>query len=152
MATTLSNNAVAQLKASFDLFDKDGDNAITINELSQVLNELNQTLTKEELEEIMVLADADGNGKLDFKEFAALLKNNTPVVAKLVKEIEVHLAFQAIDTDKSGFISRDELREALKRMNMSCSEEQLGKLIKEADVDGDGQINLREFCQLYHKL
>ncbi|KAJ1659189.1 hypothetical protein IWQ61_001690 [Dispira simplex] len=152
MVTILSNDSVAQLKASFALFDKDGDNAITVNELGQVLNELSQTLTEKELKEIVALADTDGNGQLDFKEFEALLKKDTPAVAKLVKEVEVRLAFNAIDTDKSGAISRDELREALKLMNKPCGEEQLDKLIKEVDANGDGQIDLHEFCQLYHKL
>ncbi|KAJ1659576.1 Calmodulin-2 [Dispira simplex] len=152
MVTILSNNSVAQLKASFALFDKDGDNAITVNELGQVLNELSQTLTEKELKEIVTLADTDGNGQLDFKEFEELLKKDTPAVAKLVKEIEVRLAFKAIDTDKSESISRDELREALKGMNKPCSEEQLDKLLKEVDANGDGLIDLREFCQLYHKL
>ncbi|KAJ1653094.1 Calmodulin-2 [Dispira simplex] len=152
MAAILSNDASVQLQESFALFDKDNDGAITIEELGLVLNELNQTLTQGELKEIMSLADADGNGQLDFKEFTTLLKKDTPAVAKLVKEIEVRRAFKAIDADKSGSISRDELRAALKAMGKPYGEDQLDKLIKEVDANGDGQIDLREFCQLYHKL
>ncbi|KAJ1959657.1 hypothetical protein IWQ62_004526 [Dispira parvispora] len=152
MAAKLSNDALAQLKEVFSLFDKNGDGAITTDELALVLNKLNQTLTEGEIKEIMTLADENKDGQLDFNEFTALLKKDSLAVTKLVKEIEVCRVFVTFDADKNGSISRDELREALKAMGKPYDDAQLDKLIKEVDTDGNGQIELNEFCKLYHKL
>ena len=53
-------------------------------------------------------------------------------------------AFQKIDTDNSGTISVDELRIALQNLRMDNSEAE--ELIKNADQNGDGQIDYYEFC------
>lgn len=53
--------------------------------------------------------------------------------------------FQAIDTDKSGTLTIDELREALKRKGHLIPEHDLQRLVKSADVNGDGTIDYEEF-------
>ena len=46
-----------------------------------------------------------------------------------------------MDTDHSGFISPEELKQGM----MARMEKKIQKMIDEADVDGDGQINFLEF-------
>jgi len=51
-----------------------------------------------------------------------------------------------MDTDGSGFIGKDELKEALsKSAGAEISDEQIDQLIKFADKDGDGQISFEEY-------
>jgi len=47
-----------------------------MKELKKVANMLGTMLTKEELEEFMAEADADGNGKLDYDEFVKMMLSN----------------------------------------------------------------------------
>ena len=50
------------------MFDKDGNGSIEIEELKVVLSSLGQPATEEELQELMKLADMDGDGTIDFDE------------------------------------------------------------------------------------
>ncbi|KAG1667632.1 hypothetical protein FOA52_001688 [Chlamydomonas sp. UWO 241] len=54
--------------------------------------------------------------------------------------------FLAMDTDKSGSISADEFALALQRKgNAHLKEEDVKRLVADADIDGDGQIDYEEF-------
>merc|ERR1712128_236300 len=63
----------ADLKEAFKIFDRDKDGFISMKELKKVANMLGTMLTKEELDEFMAEADADGNGKLDYDEFCKMM-------------------------------------------------------------------------------
>ena len=52
--------------------------------------------------------------------------------------------FAAFDRDASGTLSPDELFQALKRLGLGLSDEQLGRLAAFLDVDGDGEIDYGE--------
>jgi Ca2+-binding EF-hand superfamily protein len=59
------------------------------------------------------------------------------------EERDLRAAFSVFDTDGNGFISRTELREALVLLNESPVE--VDSLLKEADIDCDGQISVEDF-------
>lgn len=52
------------------------------------------------------------------------------------------VAFAAIDENNDGFLDKNELRKAL------GESDEVEKLIKVADKNGDGRIDYKEFCQL----
>ena len=56
-------------------------------------------------------------------------------------------AFLVLDHDKDGFITKHDLRRALNKTELAnkLSEDELRQLIAEADIDGDGRINIQEF-------
>ncbi|GHP10817.1 calcium-dependent protein kinase 19 [Pycnococcus provasolii] len=53
--------------------------------------------------------------------------------------------FEAIDRDRSGSITFNELKEGLAKQGCKASEEQLHDLMGEVDADGNGTLNLEEF-------
>jgi hypothetical protein len=54
-------------------------------------------------------------------------------------------AFRHFDKDKSGSISRQEMLEGLKRLQLPITDKQFGKIINRADADGGGSIDMNEF-------
>mmetsp|Transcript_98800 Transcript_98800/g.308344 ORF Transcript_98800/g.308344 Transcript_98800/m.308344 type:complete len:280 (+) Transcript_98800:64-903(+) len=56
---------------------------------------------------------------------------------------ELKALFTRLDADSSGTLSKDELRDGL--ANIGVSPEQISEMVKQADLDGDGEINLWEF-------
>ena len=65
-----SRNNIAKV---FPLYDRDGSGTITLASLRQVADELGETVDDKELEELLVRADANGDGVIDFEEFYTIV-------------------------------------------------------------------------------
>ncbi|RCV36347.1 hypothetical protein SEVIR_7G321500v4 [Setaria viridis] len=143
----LSKQQIEEFREAFSLFDKDGDGTITSKELGTVMRSLGQSPSEEELQEMVKEVDADGSGAIDFQEFLTLLARQMRE-ANGADEEELREAFRVFDQDQNGFISRDELRHVLQNLGERLSDDELAEMLREADVDGDGQINYTEFAKV----
>ena len=63
-------------------------------------------------------------------------------------EEETLEAFKVFDKDGSGFISKAELIHVMANLGEKLSDGEIDEMIREADVNGDGQINYEEFVQM----
>ncbi|KAL6905688.1 hypothetical protein ACP4OV_003289 [Aristida adscensionis] len=143
----LSKEQIKEFKEAFVLFDKDGDGTITTKELGTVMQSLGQSPTQAELEEMIAEVDVDGSGSIDFEEFLSLLARKARD-ADAGAEEEIREAFLVFDKDQNGFITRDELAQVMRNLGEKLSEHELAEMLREADVDGDGQINYNEFAKV----
>ena len=57
-------------------------------------------------------------------------------------------SFKAFDSDGDGFISAAELRHIMTNLGEKLTDEEVDEMIREADIDGDGQINYEEFVKM----
>ncbi len=71
----------AELKAAFQVFDKDGSGTIDVEELRHVMKSIGENLSDDEIEEMLKEADKDGNGSIDCKSLSASLRFRTFVVS-----------------------------------------------------------------------
>jgi len=60
-------------------------------------------------------------------------------------EEELKEAFNVFDKDGNGFISASELRHVMTNLGEKLTDKEIDEMIREADVDGDGQISYEEF-------
>lgn len=56
-----------EIRDAFRIFDKDGNGLISANELKQLMANLGEKLTDEELDEMMREADLNGDGHIDYE-------------------------------------------------------------------------------------
>ncbi|XP_074567121.1 calmodulin-like [Curcuma longa] len=145
MAEQLTDDQIAEFKEAFSLFDKDGDGCITTKELGTVMRSLGQNPTEAELQDMINEVDADGNGTIDFPEFLNLMARK---MKDTDSEEELKEAFRVFDKDQNGFISAAELRHVMTNLGEKLTDEEVDEMIREADVDGDGQINYEEFVKV----
>jgi calmodulin len=61
---------------------------------------------------------------------------------------DIEKAFRLFDKDNSGFISKSEMNEFMKRLNSSFCESDLNELIEKLDLSGDGKISLEGLFEL----
>ncbi|CAL5999016.1 EF_hand domain-containing protein [Hexamita inflata] len=59
-------------------------------------------------------------------------------------------AFKAIDADGSGELDLDELKKAFELLEMHLSKEEIKSIVEIVDVDGDGQMNCKEFIHFVY--
>ncbi|KAK4786411.1 hypothetical protein SAY86_003100 [Trapa natans] len=145
MADQLTDDQISEFKEAFSLFDKDGDGSITTKELGTVMRSLGQNPTEAELQDMINEVDADGNGTIDFPEFLNLMARK---MKDTDSEEELKEAFRVFDKDQNGFISAAELRHVMTNLGEKLTDEEVDEMIREADVDGDGQINYDEFVRV----
>lgn len=63
-------------------------------------------------------------------------------------EEEIREAFRVFDKDGNGFISAAELRHVMTNLGEKLTDEEVDEMIREADIDGDGQVNYEGECVL----
>lgn len=138
----------ARLRRAFSIFDKDDSGKISHSEMMGVLRLLGTNPTNGELEDIIRGIDLNQDGFIDFDEFARVwwVREQQNIEADF--EIELELAFKVFDTDGSGVITREELREKLTTLGEKLSEEEVEELLAEADTDRSGTISFEEFKAL----
>lgn len=68
-------------------------------------------------------------------------------------EEEIKEAFKVFDRDDNGFISAAELRHVMTNLGEKLSDEEVDEMVREADIDGDGQINYEGIIMYFlHRL
>lgn len=145
MANPLTEEQIAEFREAFSLFDRDGDGSITTKELATVIRSLGQNPTEAEIQDMINEVDTDGNGTIDFREFLDLMAHK---MKDFDSDEELREAFKVFDKDQNGYISAAELRHVMINLGEKLTEEEVEMMIKEADTDGDGQVNYEEFVRM----
>ena len=58
------------------MFDADASGYITSDELRRILMDLGEDVTEEEMDQLILEADLDGNGRIDYDEFSKLVSDD----------------------------------------------------------------------------
>ena len=58
---------------------------------------------------------------------------------------------QIFDKDGDGFITPQELRSVMTQMGEPVTHDEVDAIVKEADTDGDGNINYAEFFTMFNR-
>ncbi|CAD5114902.1 DgyrCDS3936 [Dimorphilus gyrociliatus] len=133
----LSEEQIAELKVAFDMFDKDGDGCVTVEELKTVMRSLGQNPTDRDIDEMTNGNIKHGDGNIDFVQFIEMLANFS-ASSNGTSEEEIREAFKAFDKDGNGFISADEISSIMSKLGEHLSENEIKEMIEMADTDGDG--------------
>ncbi|KAG0492728.1 hypothetical protein HPP92_006126 [Vanilla planifolia] len=141
----LTEEQISEFRETFSLFDMDGNGCITVDELATIMQSLGQNLTEEELKSMINEVDDNRNGTIEFVEFLSLMSRQ---IKETDAEEELKEAFNVFDKDRNGFISASELSNVMMGLGEKLTDEEVSQMIKEADLDGDGQVNYDEFVRM----
>ncbi|KAH9310566.1 hypothetical protein KI387_025601, partial [Taxus chinensis] len=146
IAENLSEEEIMGLKEMFKSMDTDNSGTVTFEELKTGLARLGSKISESEVRQLMNAADVDGNGTIDYLEFITA----TVHMNRMDKEDHIYSAFQYFDKDNSGYITKEELEQAMKKYGLG-DEETIRDIIDEVDTDNDGRINYDEFAAMMRK-
>jgi len=128
---------------AFQIYDRDKDGYISLEELGTALRSLGQACSIPELKELIRSVDHDGDMRINIHEFAMMMASRVAL-----DEANMLRTFKAFDKDKNGRISRQELMEAMASLGQPLTSKQASKMIEMADRDGDGEIDYTDFARM----
>lgn len=149
-----------RLRRIFDVFDRNHDSLISVDELSQALNLLGLDADQSEIESMVRSYIKSGNNGLRFEDFEALHRSLDDVFFGSKYEDKIGLdqdpdqdevdlkdAFNVFDENGDGFISAKELQAVLEKLGLPEGNEidRVEMMISSVDQDHDGQVDFVEF-------
>merc|ERR1712079_212035 len=119
-AESLDQLLNAEFKEAFDEFDKDGSGSISTKELLGVMRSMGQNPTEDELLELVMEIDLNGDGTIDFPEFLEMMKHKAGEADQME---DLREAFRIFDQDRDGFIDIGELKKVTMMLGTMLSKE-----------------------------
>lgn len=139
------NNEIKELQDNFALFDKDSIGTISLEEMIIIFRAMGQTPTEADVESMKKEADLEGSGKTDLANCVAAY---TKYRKNPITEKEILNAFEELDEKKKGLISGKRLKHLISTCGENLTEEEINKMMKYANPDGEGNVNYKDFVKL----
>ena len=139
------NNRTNELKITFEIFDKDFDGFINIEEFGYVMMSLGYELSETELQDMMKEVMKDELNRINFEQFMLIMNKrgkDTDIVEEYIE------AFRVFDREGNGTLNKEELRLIMIALGDKVVPEELDIMLRDADVNGDGLIEYRKFVRL----
>jgi len=121
--TVLTDAQYQAFQEAFELFDKNGGGTIDAAELQKTLDDCGIYVNGDDLVEIMLSLDHDGNGEVDFDEFLNLM-TNTDVFLEVLNKDTDHS--EAKREARKRVVLFDALTEFLKKQALKGANEIIG--------------------------
>ncbi|XP_067136555.1 calmodulin-like [Centruroides vittatus] len=137
-------NHCEPIKELCSMFDADGDGKLSLNSLEKMMKAAGIELEDDELKNILEEIDPDGRGKIDFSKLLSVMAKE---MKKRDSDEEIIEAFKFFDKEGTGLVNAAELRRVMTTMGQKLSEQEVDDMIKQADVDENGNIDYCKFIQ-----
>lgn len=148
MSTEWAARQIDKFKISFDDADKDKSGTLSFQEVLSVLQGAGFKGSPEEAKKIFDKIDVDKDQRIQRSEFEAAM-NRLPRIT--IKEFVLRKTFVAMDKDKSGTLSRQEIEDATKETGLNISTEKIGELLIALTKDSKDKntLDYEEFLRVF---
>lgn len=142
-----SKEEMDQLQKAFKALDINKTGVLSREELLIGYRQLMGDLAEAEVDRIMLLADTDKSGAIDYSEWVVATINKN----QLLSDEKMKQAFDLFDKDGGGTISAHEIKDVL-GIGKHSTKKIWDEIVGEVDIDGDGEISYEEFKAMMEKL
>merc|ERR550539_2120865 len=113
-----------------------------------ILKSMGVKVDKDDMEGYVAEVDEEETGKFNFEMFCAvsakfMIEDDEEQMKEELKE-----AFRIYDKEGQGFITNDVLKEILREIDPTLTENDLENIIEEVDEDGSGTMDFDEFQEM----
>merc|ERR1712008_497337 len=146
--TGLDLEQVDSLKKGFDGFDKEGAGTISQTTMQMILKSMGVECKKDDMDGYAGEVDEEATGKFTFLQFCQvsakfMIEDDEEQMKEELKE-----ALRIYDKEGQGFITNDVLKDILREIDNTLTEDDLDHIIEEVDEDGSGTMDFDEFQEM----
>eukprot|EP00090_Calanus_glacialis_P004439 TRINITY_DN13314_c0_g1_i3.p1 TRINITY_DN13314_c0_g1~~TRINITY_DN13314_c0_g1_i3.p1 ORF type:complete len:159 (-),score=59.22 TRINITY_DN13314_c0_g1_i3:83-538(-) len=125
------------LRMAFKKADVNQDKRLSFSEYCNIVKKVGIGLSEDDLKEIMAAKDVNKDGYISIAEFLGEAMEEDP-------NKKAELAFDIIDKDKDGFISKQEFLD----LSDKITQKQVRAVFARNDKDKDGKISKEEYLEM----
>ena len=144
----IPEDKIAEYKEAFDMFDKEGKGTISATDITKIMKNFGNPVSKKEVETMIAEIDTSGDGELDFEEFVTLMQKQIQYLEESDEDLVLR-AFKSFDKDHDGKITNYEFRYILTQLADKFTDEECDILFKECDLDNDGYLVYQDFINFW---
>ncbi|XP_038135070.1 calcium-binding protein 2 [Cyprinodon tularosa] len=146
----LAQAELDELQEAFKEFDYDQDGYLNYKDVAECMRTMGYMPTEMELLEIVQQIKMRMGGLMDFEDFIELMgPRMMGETTNMMGLKELKSAFLQFDLDGDGKINQEEMKEALKTLlGEKLKKGELEEILKELDVNADGNIDFEEFVMM----
>jgi calmodulin len=142
----ISELKIEEFREAYNIFDHDGNGRISAAELGEIFLSVGQKPSQHELQEMInEVQENEDDDEITFEQFLKMVRKRMKDVDTEEELIE---AFKFFDTEGTGLIQIDELKQMMLNLGETLDPEELEEVIMEADEDNDGYVNYEEFVKM----
>jgi Ca2+-binding EF-hand superfamily protein len=143
-------------RSVWDKLDTDKSGHLCMDEVKALFKRLGQKKSKHQLKVEFDAMDQDGDGEIDYTEFAAWWhkqhEDEVGSVARFQQKADFFRnVWDEADIDGDGRLCQEEMRSLFDKMGRKLSKKKFIKAFSKMDVNGDGSIDYSEFVEWMHK-
>ena len=135
------------MKEVLDLYDPDNEGYVKSRDIAKILRAMGRTLEDDDEQNFLQAADPDNSGKISKVNFLATVEAMFSLAKEEVNELLE--AFKVFDLKNTGKISVKNFKKVLTDIGQEFSEEEVDDILKYIDIDRDGNINIKDFIQIW---
>ncbi|MCQ2817105.1 MAG: EF-hand domain-containing protein [archaeon] len=138
----LDEDKIKECKVVFDLFDDDHDGFLIKDKLGDIMRVLGAAPSADELANYIKKIKGPN---FDYKTFMNFF---TDKLSSQESEEDLIIEFSKLDRNGSGNISKNDLVDLMKNYDNSLTDKQIEEIIKMANPDSSGNINIERFVKV----
>lgn len=138
----MSQKQSNELREVFIFFDKDRDGFIASSELAQVLRACGLYPSEADISRIVRSASS----RVDFNEFVRHVGSVSS--DDRINEHQMREAFKMFDQYGNGYVNLVQMRTSLQSLGERLRDDEIDELIREADIDAEGNVSYEELVKI----
>mmetsp|Transcript_26397 Transcript_26397/g.26648 ORF Transcript_26397/g.26648 Transcript_26397/m.26648 type:complete len:152 (+) Transcript_26397:274-729(+) len=147
MTEHLTTEELIEFREVFSLVDKDGSGRISKEELGELMDTLGIDASPDDLEQMVMDVDKNGDGTINFDEFVAVMSKK---VNAAYTSGEVKSAFKVFEgSAPAGYVRAETLvRNLCTYGSEKLTEDQAYELVMQLEADSNGMINYVDYVNM----
>merc|ERR1712016_419940 len=146
--TGLDLEQIDTLKKGFEGFDKEGSGFISQTSMQMILKSMGVKMEKDDMDNYSAEVDEKATGKFNSGMFCSIAARFMIEDDEEQMKEELKEAFRIYDKEGQGFITTEILKEILREIDPTLTEEDLVGIIEEVYEDGSGTLDFDEFQEM----
>ena len=145
MSIKISSKELQEYQEAFNFFDLDHDGFVAVADIGKIMRSVGLYPSEAELMQI----SKSNRSKVDFNEFLSLAQRN--LNENRINEQQMREAFKMFDNYGNGLVNLMQMRNALQNLGEKLRDEEMDELLREADIDAEGNVNYEELVKILCK-